>query len=353
MPALVLTEQGATVAVEGDRFLVRKGAQLLRTVRAEETDRILAFGSIELTSATIRRALRQGCHVAFFDQHGRYRGCLRGPEARNVFARVRQIVRLQALEPRLELARAVVSGKLANQRVVLLRGRRTVDDPALSEAIARISLARNRLQSTADLDQVRGVEGMAAAAYFGVFGKLVRNPDIAFNGRTRRPPLDPVNATLGFGYALLASQVESHIHRVGLDPMVGALHDLAYGRHSLVLDLMEEWRPVLVDAVAIRLFNRKQLGPSDFHELLPDLTEMVLAGEEPPPPVPEGRRAVHLTATGRRILIREFLRRMKETITPTDSTAAMTFDAALSRQVLRFRGALEEGGSPYQAFTLR
>ena len=108
---------------------------------------------------------------------------------------------------------------------------------------------------------MRGAEGAGSAGYFSGFGAAIVNPDFAFTGRNRRPPRDPVNACLSFGYALLTAMVTNIAERVGLDPMVGALHDLDYGRPSLALDLIEEWRPVLVDSVVLRLVNRRQITP--------------------------------------------------------------------------------------------
>ncbi|HQU47460.1 MAG TPA: CRISPR-associated endonuclease Cas1, partial [Pirellulales bacterium] len=113
------------------------------------------------------------------------------------------------------------------------------------------------------LDRLRGLEGQGAALYFSQFGKLLRVPQFDFTHRNRRPPRDPVNACLSFGYAVLGSLVESQAQRCGLDPTLGFLHQAAYGRPSLALDVLEEFRP-LVDGLVLRLLNRRQLGPNDF-----------------------------------------------------------------------------------------
>jgi len=352
MPALVVMEQGAVVSVKADRFTVRKGPHELRSAVVQDTDRILLFGGIEITSALVRTALSRGIEVAFFRLDGGYRGRLKGPDARNVFARVNQVLRLQDEGLRLRLSRSIVRGKLHNQRILVLRARRATGDDRLSAAAASIKLAIERVGSANDLAALRGIEGAAGAAYFGAFDCFIRNPEFRFQGRTRRPPRDPVNAALSFGYALLASKIESMIHRVGLDPMLGAFHDLAYGRPSLVLDLMEEWRPVLVDSLVIALINRRQLAARDFEEVSPDLTETVLAGQDPPPPDPRGP-GIHLTSTGRKILIPAFLTRLKQRVSVPDDRGVWPYEAVLEMHVRRFQKALENDDVEYKSYLLR
>jgi CRISPR-associated protein Cas1 len=121
-----------------------------------------------------------------------------------------------------------------------------------------------RTQEMETLDQVRGCEGRAAAIYFGVFGNLLKNPDFNFTDRNRRPPLDPVNVLLSLGYTLLANAVETAVQVVGLDPYLGALHEVAYGRPSLVCDLMEEYRSVIVDPMVVASVNRRSFTLEDF-----------------------------------------------------------------------------------------
>src|SRR5207253_135761 len=143
-----------------------------------------------------------------------------------------------------------------------------------------LRLLADQCRAEDDLDRLRGLEGAAAALYFGQFGKLLRTADLTFAGRTRRPPRDPVNACLSFGYALLGSVLETEVLRCGLEPLIGFLHQPAYGRPSLMLDLLEEFRP-LVDALVVRLVNLRQLGPRDFERRGgPDLEEIL--AEEPP-----------------------------------------------------------------------
>jgi CRISP-associated protein Cas1 len=170
--------------------------------------------------------------------------------------------------------RGLVSAKVANQRAVLQRALRDYGDEYSSERRAAIETATERLgrilQRVAFANEgaevMRGAEGEAANVYFAVFDHLIRSsdPEIHFQGRSRRPPLDPVNALLSFLYTLLTHDCRSAAEGVGLDPAVGFLHRERPGRPSLALDLMEELRPVMADRLALSLFNRRQLRVSDF-----------------------------------------------------------------------------------------
>lgn len=137
---------------------------------------------------------------------------------------------------------------------------------ALDSAVTRLLDIARRTLKPADIDGLRGLEGEAGHVYFGVFGKMLRTSEenIRFNGRSRRPPLDPVNAVLSFLYTLLVHDCRSALETVGLDPFVGFLHRLRPGRPSLALDLMEELRPHLADRLALTLFNRGELKARDF-----------------------------------------------------------------------------------------
>jgi CRISPR-associated protein Cas1 len=193
------------------------------------------------------------------------------PSPANVLLRRAQY---RASEQPAEIVRSLVLGKVANQRVVLMRALRDhgadlpePDRVALDDAVGRLARILERIEfGAAEADALRGVEGDAARLYFSVFAHLLRAPDpeIVWRGRSRRPPLDPVNAVLSFLYTLLAHDCRSAAEAVGLDPAVGFLHRDRPGRPSLALDLMEELRPALADRLALSLFNRRQLRAADF-----------------------------------------------------------------------------------------
>ena len=292
MHTLAITEQGVHIHVEGETLLLQQSGQVLRRVRLAEVNQLLLFGQVELTTAAIAALVRRRIDVVYLTRQGYFRARLVGPDSPQAALHLAQL--RCALDPAfcVRVTRALVAGKVVHQRQLLLRAQRRLQDPDLADALGRLRLLGERCPVEDDLDRVRGLEGAAAALYFGQFAKLLRTPDLAFHGRSRRPPRDPVNACLSFGYALLATAVETEVLRCGLDPMVGFFHQPLHGRPSLVLDLLEEFRP-FVDALVLRLVNRHQLGPLDFERRGgPELAELLAASPgagEPPPAAVEGR----------------------------------------------------------------
>jgi CRISPR-associated protein Cas1 len=138
-----------------------------------------------------------------------------------------------------------------------------LDDPAVEKAIEGLRQARLAVRDATDCSTVMGYEGAGTAAYFGCFDRLLRHGWV-FPGRHKRPPTDPVNALLSFGYTILTNAVASAVKTVGLDPMVGYLHQLRYGKPSLALDLVEEFRPLVVDSTVLTVLNNRMIEPGGF-----------------------------------------------------------------------------------------
>jgi CRISPR-associated protein Cas1 len=212
-----------------------------------------------------------GITMVLLDRTGRFQARIEGPVTGNVLLRRAQY---RASDKPDDIVRSLVMGKVANQRSVLMRALRDYGDDYASEdkqsidtVVERLARILRRVElSDETLDALRGSEGEAASLYFGVFDHLIRSPDpeMRWRGRSRRPPLDPVNALLSFLYTLLTHDCRSAAESVGLDPAVGFLHRDRPGRPSLALDLMEELRPVLADRLALSLLNRRQLRAKDF-----------------------------------------------------------------------------------------
>jgi CRISPR-associated protein Cas1 len=360
MPTLALMEQGTRVAVQGELFLIERDSEeggerrrvVIQEVRMAEVDEVLVFGNISLTPAVIAALLERGTDTIFLSAHGRYRGRLIGKPGKNVPLRLAQLDRLRDPAAALPLARAMVGGKITNQRSLLLRAQREQKREDLAEAIAGMRRLAETLETSETVDALRGVEGQAAALYFGVFGKCLRNPEFRFEKRTRRPPRDPVNAVLSFGYTLLAMGMESLVLRVGLDPMVGVFHAADYGRPSLVLDLIEEFRPVLVDALALRLVNRRELAREDFEEFR-DEADALAAGEEAPEPEPGAGRPVWLGPTGRKIFFRAWGRRLRETHFYELRRQTLTLEEIMQQQVYQVARLLKGEAPRYVPFLVR
>lgn len=267
---LFVTLQGASVVKEGENVLVREEGEVRLRVPVHGLGGLVTFGQVWCSPQLLFLCAERGVGVTFLSENGRFLARVAGPESGNVLLRREQYRWADDLERSARVARDMLTGKLANARQVLLRARRDHGDkanaPALDLAAERLADCLTRLPITQTLDELRGIEGEGANAYFGAFDALItaKEPAFQFTTRNRRPPLDPVNCLLSFLYTLLAHDARSALEGVGLDPAVGFLHRDRPGRASLALDLMEELRPVLADRVALSLVNLGQLRARDF-----------------------------------------------------------------------------------------
>ena len=265
MKTAYITEQGATVRREGRTLQVWTGRKRKAELLVYDLDQLVIMGNVIVTPAVLDFLIAERVDTVFMSIHGRFRGRLAHDFSKNVRLRMAQYTRLQDPQLALTLGRELVRGKILNARAFLMKAaRRQGGSEALTTAAVRMEAMAERLDEMTTLDQVRGCEGRASAVYFSVFGELLRNPDFTFTERNRRPPRDPVNVLLSLGYTLLANAVETAVQIVGLDPYLGALHEVAYGRPSLVCDLMEEYRPVLVDPMVVACINRRSFTLEDF-----------------------------------------------------------------------------------------
>jgi CRISPR-associated protein Cas1 len=268
------------VTTEG-AWLRKDGANLVMDVDGAERARLpvhmlsglVCFGRVLVSPPLLGYCAEQGICVSYLSPNGRFLARVEGPVSGNVLLRREQYRRTDDRARCCDVVRNMLLGKLHNQRAVIGRGLRDHGDKlepdgldALQHARKRLGRISDKLRDASSLDALRGLEGEAAQCYFGAFDHLIRTsePGLHFRGRSRRPPLDAVNALLSFLYTLLAHDCRSALETVGLDPAVGFLHRDRPGRPSLALDLMEELRPLLADRLALSLINLKQIGARDF-----------------------------------------------------------------------------------------
>jgi CRISPR-associated protein Cas1 len=255
-----LRKDGANVVVEVERS--ERGRAPLHLLGA-----IICFGQVGVSPQLMHAAAEAGIAITYLGWSGRFLARVEGPQTGNVLLRRAQHERTRNAP--LAVARAIVAAKIANQRGVIRRAIRDHRDPAgkLELAERRLSAAARAALASTDIDSLRGTEGDAANAYFAVFGDMVRVADLSFHNRSRRPPLDPVNALLSFLYVLLTADCRAAAEAAGLDSQMGFLHRDRPGRPSLAIDLMEEFRAPLADRACLTLLNRRQVDASDFrHE---------------------------------------------------------------------------------------
>lgn len=263
MPPLYLVEQGAVLRKEGQRLLVTKEGETLLTVPAFKVDALMVFGGVQLTTQAMAFLLEKGIDTSFFTIHGRLKGKLAPMESKNIILRVKQFERARQSTFRLQVARRIVQAKLMNARGLLLRYARNHPEADLGAAIDRLAALARQVEGTMGLGKVRGLEGHGAAVYFHAFTQMLRS-ELGFDGRSRRPPTDPVNGMLSLGYTLVTHELTGLVSAHGFDPYLGFYHDLRYGRASLALDLVEEFRQPVVDNFVLRLANKRVMRAEDF-----------------------------------------------------------------------------------------
>jgi len=297
MPTLYLTEDYSLVRRDTeDTLLVQipekraKDGAIPAPARKEhiplvKIDEVVVLGEVTLTASALHLLLERNIEITFLSHFGQFKGRLSPPFSKNAILRLAQYRAHQDMATRCELARRFVIGKLTNQRQRLQRFNRTHRDAEVSQVIqqlteligglANLSVDRphgmkplasgdHRVEGTA-LETILGMEGAGSAAYFRCFGKFLSDPrQWPFPGRVKRPPTDPVNSLLSFGYSLLTNKVASAVQLVGFDHFVGYLHSSFYGRPALALDIMEEFRPVIVDSVVLNMLNNRMVTPNDF-----------------------------------------------------------------------------------------
>jgi CRISPR-associated protein Cas1 len=263
---LYLTTVGTFVALDHDAFEVRRPEQPMVRAPVRSIESIVCFGNVGLSTAAMARCAEDGIDVSWLTRGGRFRFGLRTPTHGNVLLRMDQWRAAIDGGQCLDIARAIVAAKLLNSRVVLLDAAK--DRPSLSQVLRaaadEIDGFAEQTRSASDLDTVRGIEGIGAKRYFAEWSGLLSPDGFNFPARIRRPPMDPVNALLSFGYALLRTRCVAAAEHVGLDPQIGFLHPVRPGRPSLALDLMEELRAPFVDRLVLTLINRRQVTLKSF-----------------------------------------------------------------------------------------
>jgi len=377
MAILYLTEQQAWVGREGDCLIVhipereedgsRKGKQERKmTVPLFKVEEVMVMGDITLTTPALASLLEAKIQVTYMSKYGRYLGSLSPQLTKNSILRLAQHAAHADAHHRHALAQYFVLGKLRNMRAILMRYQRTMNDPLLSKQIetlkhciraaaqTKLDVQNNTIEwheidAIADTEQTEpdqtqldrmnglasllGCEGAGSVAYFHVFERLIKSEwEHSFSKRVRRPPTDPVNAMLSYGYVLLTGQVASALAGVGFDPYIGYLHSSRYGKPALALDLMEEFRPLIVDSVVLNLLNNRQLQAKDF------VLEL---------------NSYRMTDSTKRLFLQKFEERMQEVITHPFFEYKVTYRRCIELQARLLAKYLTGEVPQYTPFVVR
>ncbi|MEM1280553.1 MAG: CRISPR-associated endonuclease Cas1 [Cyanobacteria bacterium P01_H01_bin.152] len=328
MSLLYLTQQGTQLRKDHGRFVVRQPDQAKVEVLIKEVEHICLFGNVHLSTSAIATCLHHQIPVVFLSQTGSYKGHLWSAEHQHQRIETAQHQRFTDPMFQMETAKAIVAGKIENSRQHLLKLNRRRDLTTVSQAAAGLKRdlsAVQQLTHEADrLERLRGYEGTAATRYFLGLGQLIKHPEFTFTKRTRRPPTDPVNSLLSFGYTLLFNNVLSLLRVEGLNPYLGNLHRSDRPEAQLAFDLMEEFRSPIVDTLVLQLINQNVFSSEDFT-------------------LPNAAGGVYLIDSSRKRFLQAFEKRIMSEIQHPDSNQAVPYRQAIVLQLRRYKQCLQTG----------
>ncbi len=270
---LFVTTQGTYLSKEGETVVVKVDGEVRLRIPVHTLSGIVCFGNVSCSPYLMGFCADNDVAVSFLTEHGRFMAKVQGPVSGNVLLRREQYRKADDLDFSAEVAKFILTGKVANCRTVLQRALRDhfdkIDEKKVRGAVTRLTRQLDFFDQDCSLDVIRGIEGDSAHIYFNVFDQLIVAQKDAFNfsERNRRPPLDNVNCMLSFIYTLLMHDVRSALEAVGLDPAVGFLHRDRPGRPGLALDLMEEFRPYVADRLVLTLINLQKVQPKGFRKM--------------------------------------------------------------------------------------
>jgi CRISPR-associated protein Cas1 len=362
---VAVQEPGSTVAARAGQLVVLRDGAETRRISPARIAELHLYGDVELTALARQLLMREGVDVLLLGASGYYLGRMVGHDSSNGERRLAQLRYLADPADALSLAHRVVGAKLDAQRAFAQRLARKAPDPAALQAFtAGLGALRKALGGAATIAETMGFEGRASVLYYRALGLGLRHPTIRFERRTRRPPRDPANACLSYGYTLLCTRVESALRKAGLDVHLGALHQPGRSKPALALDVMEPWR-VLVDRLTWRLLNRGQLVADDFESVerwdeAVSESPWVAGGVEVRPEdahVDLGP-ATFLAASGRAVFLKEWAELWRDArIYAPHTGQRLTLQAILEAEVHALTRELEGGRDgarePWEPWTLR
>lgn len=332
MSTVYITEQNTVVHQSAQHLVVTKGKERIKHLPLVQIDSLLVFGNVQITTQAFKLLLKEGIEVSCFTRNCRLWGRFMPMRSKNVLLRVAQYERYHNENFKVRLARAFVRGKLRNARSMILRYRRNYPEQTFEAELKTLDDSIKKLSEQKSVNGVMGLEGIGTATYFKAFGQMFKK-ELVFEKRTRRPPKDPVNAVLSLGYTMLTNEIYSLLDGAGFDPYIGFLHEIDYGRASLALDLIEEFRQPLVDRFTLFLFNNEILTDKDFSAV-------------------EGE-GIYLTNEAIKTFFQKYEHRMREPFTSKRHDEKQTTFRDLVRNQVQKLTRTIKFNEPYHPFHLR
>lgn len=263
MAVIYVKEQGALIQKNGERIVISKGTNTLLEAPVLQMENLALIGNVQITTQALHMLMEKGIDVSYFSYSGKYLGHAAAEASKNIFLRFQQYAFYLDEKKRLEMAKIIVSNKIQNQMAVI-RGYRWEDSAYdWKSDLIQMQKYQRTLRDKQSPNEVLGVEGICSNIYFSAFGHMLKC-DFQFHGRNRRPPKDPVNVMISLAYTFLTKEMCNTLDAESFETYLGFLHGIRYGRKSLALDMIEEFRQPMVDRFVLLLFNKHMIGKYDF-----------------------------------------------------------------------------------------
>ena len=265
MSVLYVKEQGATLQKMGDRILVTKNGNQLLDIPVFQIENLAVIGNVQITTQALHMLMEKGVDVSYFTYSGKFLGSAAAEASKNIFLRFEQYSYYLDERKRLEMAKIITDNKIRNQMAMIRHYRRKDIEYDWLADLKQMENVRLTLAGKETPNEILGVEGMCSNIYFSAFGHML-DCEFSFHGRNRRPPRDPVNVIISLAYTFLTREVSNGLDSESFEPYLGFLHGIRYGRKSLALDIVEEFRQPIVDRLVLLLFNKRMINRMDFEE---------------------------------------------------------------------------------------
>jgi CRISPR-associated protein Cas1 len=308
---------------KNNRINIEDKDNCTRSIPIESIDSMVLFGGVNLSTACIKELLKRGISVTWLSKNGSYYGRLESTNHTSITKQKLQFEKSADEKFKLEISKRFIKGKTTNQRTILQRYNRIESNDNLIDYIKRMKYLIEKIEKCADIEELLGIEGQIAKIYYKGLNEILID-DFKFKKRSRRPPLDPINAVLSFGYTLLMYEIFTAVTIKGINPYCGFLHKDRENHPALCSDLLEEWRPILVDSLATALLNSGKLDLEHF----------------------EKRNGVFLTKKGINIFIIEFEKRLRQEVKYKDYVPyKMSFRRIIEYQVTELIDSLKNNNT--------
>ncbi|MEM6614882.1 MAG: CRISPR-associated endonuclease Cas1 [Cyanobacteria bacterium P01_C01_bin.72] len=329
MRSLYISQQGCKLSLKKELLILKKNSALIQEIQLPFLEQVFIFGNTQVTTQAIQACLKRNIPIVYLSQTGQCYGRLQPMERR--YPQLIYQQHLLGKQQRHLCAQYLILAKLKNCRTLLMRQRRRLKTTILDESINAIADIANKIPNTDTNEQLLGLEGAAAAAYYQGFGRCISNDDYSFSKRTRRPPQDPINAGLSFGYQIIWNHILALIETWGLDAYYACLHAGSRRHAALASDLIEQFRAPIVDSLVLYLINKRMLNVDD------DFTYQ--------------ESACYLNASGRKTFLSAFIERMQDSLTTTQGHQPRW--EILNRQVKEFIRYVCKPQQPYRPYMIQ